>query len=201
MYPQQIQHKLNAWGLRVVPLPQIHCGESFLVSMSLQNKISCKWEMWVLFPPLSQGAAHLWKAGRAFFDLVTSLFSLGPSNKSLALLLLIVPLLHNPALSLRIRDSAQTPQMKLKLTTNAKTVLPFLKRLPFSLLLHWHTKQNTNYALTPTLVSVLWLLTSITKNKVAQMQMLGYLFSTNLEMKTKLVKINYNPSFFQFFSL
>lgn len=77
----------------------------------------------------------------------------------------------------------------------------FLKRLPFSLLLHWHTKQNTNYALTPTLVSVLWLLTSITKNKVAQMQMLGYLFSTNLEMKTKLVKINYNPSFFQFFSL
>lgn len=28
------------------------------------------------------------------------------------------------------------------------------------------------------------------------MQALGYLFSANLEMKTKLVKINYHPSFF-----
>lgn len=98
-----------------------------------------------------------------------------------------------------IRDKAQALQMKWK---NAETVLPFLKKkvIAFSLLLHWHTKQNTNYALTDTIISVLWLLTNITKNKVAKMQALSYLFPTNLEMKTKLVKIKllfiFFPNFF-----
>lgn len=97
------------------------------------------------------------KSWKGLFDQVTSLFSLGPNNKSSALP--IVPLLHNPALSPGIRDRAQTLQMKLNLTTNAKTVLPLLVLVCFFFLryclfhyyftstqnktqiMHWHPLQ------------------------------------------------------------
>lgn len=66
-----------------------------------------------------------------FFDLATPLFCLGPNDKSSALPFASVPLLHNPALSPRIRKGAQAFHMKLKWTTNVKILLAFLGDCPF----------------------------------------------------------------------
>lgn len=91
LYPQQIQHKLNALGLRAIQLPQIHRGGSLSVC---PYKIKYPANDVDAVPSSSlPWSCSLVKAGRAFFDLVTSLLSLAPNNKSSALL--IVPLLHN----------------------------------------------------------------------------------------------------------